>query len=201
MKKIIITASIIFFFAASVNAQKQMFGIGWQINFPQNTDYLTKTSFAGGRLEYRHFLKYKNVTVGGGMDWSTYEQYLPRQTFTKPDGSAITSDYVAQIYQLPLYVNAHFYMEAGKHFQPFAGIALGGQYLEQSLYYNVYVTDDNNWGFVARPELGTIVKIDQHQDWGFIVSAQYSYSTNKTDLLNSNSFKNFGIGVGVVFEH
>jgi hypothetical protein len=200
MKKIMITLSLVFLITISVFAQKQLFGIGWQINFPNNNNYLSKTSFAGGKFEYRHFLKHKNVSWGLAGDWSTYEQFLPRQTFTKPDGSAITGDYVAQVYQLPLTATAHFYLEAGKHFQPYAGIALGGQYVEQSLYYNVYVSDDNNWGFVARPELGTIIKIDQHKEWGLMVSTYYSYSTNKNDLLKSDSFKNFGVGLGIVFE-
>ena len=82
--------------------------------------------------------------------------------------------------------------------EPYIGVALGGQYMEQSLYYNVYVSDDNNWGFVARPELGLIIN-PQHKGWGFLVGAYYSYATNKTDLINSNSFTNFGINLGVVF--
>src|SRR5690349_10323962 len=135
MKKIIIT-SIIFLFASSGFAQKNLFAVGWEINFPTNTNYLTKTSYSGGKLDYRHFFKEK------------------------------------------------------KMLKPFVGIALGGQYLQQSLYYNVYVTDDDNWGFVARPEVGVFIKPNEYKEWGFLVAANYSYSTNKTDLIDNNSFKN-----------
>ena len=200
MKKIIIT-SIIFLFASSGFAQKNLFAVGWEINFPTNTNYLTKTSYSGGKLDYRHFFK-KNVSAGLSLNWSTYEQYLPRQTFVKPDGnSAVTTDFVAQIYQLPITATVHYYFKEKKMLKPFVGIALGGQYLQQSLYYNVYVTDDDNWGFVARPEVGVFIKPNEYKEWGFLVAANYSYSTNKTDLIDNNSFKNFSITIGVGFWH
>jgi opacity protein-like surface antigen len=201
MKKIIITPSLILLFAVTAIAQKQFAAVAWEINFPNNNDYLDKTSFSGGKIEYRHFLKNKHISAGLAMDWSTYEQYLPRQTFQKPDGtSAVTSDFVAQAYQLPFTATVHYYFEGTKLLKPYVGVGLGGQYLQQSLYYNVYVSDDDNWGFVARPELGVIIKTQEtFKGWGFLVGAHYSYSTNKTDLLNNDSFKNIGVNVGIIF--
>jgi outer membrane protein W len=198
MKKLIITA-IIFLFAASGYAQTNLFAIGWEINFPSNTDYISKTSYAGGKIDYRHFFK-KNISAGLALNWATYEEYLPRQTFVKPDGnSAVTSDFVAQSYQLPITATVHYYFKESKRLKPYAGIALGGQYLQQSLYYNVYVSDDDNWGFVARPEVGVIIKPNEYKEWGILVAANYSYATNTTDLLDLNSFKNFGITLGIGF--
>jgi len=200
MKKIIIT-SLLFVFTATAFAQKNLFGIGWEINFPNNTDYINKTSLSGGKIEYRHFFK-KNFSAGLALNWATYEEYLPRQTFVKPDGnSAVTSDFVAQSYQLPITATAHYYFKETKMLKPYVGIALGGQYLQQSLYYNVYVSDDDSWGFVARPEVGVFIKPNQFKEWGFLIAANYSYATNKTELLDLNSFKNFGITIGIGFWH
>ncbi len=197
MKKIIIT-SLLFLFATALIAQKDLMGITWNINFPTNNDYLNKTSFAGGKIEYRHFLHEKNMSVGLALDWSTYEQHIPRQTLEKPDGNgAVTSDFIAQVYQVPFTATFHYYFEERKRFQPYLGIALGAQYLEQDLYYNVYVNEENNWGFVARPEFGFIAKT--HSGWGLVLGANYSYATNKTDLINSNSFKNWGVNIGIMF--
>jgi outer membrane protein W len=198
MKKIII-ASIIFLSAASGYAQQDFIAGGWEINFPNNSNYLTKTSFAGGKIDYRHFIK-KNFSLGLAINWATYEQYIPRQTFVKPDGnSAVTSDYVAQSYQLPFTVTAHYYFKETKLLKPYAGVAMGGQYLGQSLYYNVYESDNYNWGFVVRPELGVIIKPSDYEKWGILVAVNYSYATNKTDLLNLKSFQNFGITIGVAY--
>jgi len=201
MKKLIITASLIFLLTAAGFAQKNMFGIGWEINSPSNNGYLTKTSFAGGKVEYRHLLKGKNLSLGVAMSWATYDQHIPRQTFQSSDGnSAVTSDFVAQVYQLPIVATAHYYFgENNKMLRPFLGIALGGQYMEQSLYYNVYVSEDKNWGFVARPELGAILKPKSANNWGILAAVNYSYATNTTDAINKNSFNNLGFTLGLAF--
>ena len=197
MKKLLLLLLIILAYPAKQFAQKNMFAINWQINFPNNNDYLTETSYSGGKLDYRYFIK-KNLSIGLALDWTTYEEFIPRRTFEKPDGnSAITTDFIAQAYQVPITANIHYYFSEGKRFKPFAGLALGGQYLEQTLYYNVYASDDDNWGFVVRPELGTVIKMSE--TFGFMAGAHYSYSTNKTELLNKNNFSNFGFDIGVVF--
>ena len=200
MKKIIIVL-ILFVFATATMAQRQFGAVTWNVNFPTNSDYLTKTSYSGGRVEYRRFLKKnENISIGLALDWATYEQYIPRQTFQKPDGSgAVTGDFVAQAYQVPFMATVHYYFKGGKMVKPYAGIGLGAQYLEQELYYNVYVSDNDNWGFAARPELGALIYPEGHHGWGFLVGAYYGYSTNKTELLDRNSFTNFGLNIGVIF--
>jgi len=204
MKKISIFLPLLFLIAVKGYTQgytqKNFFAVAWEINVPNNTDYLSKTSYSGGKLDYRYFFKH-NMSAGIALNWATYEEHLPRQTFTKPDGnSAVTSDFIAQAYQIPITATFHYYFEESKLFKPYIGVALGGQNLEQSLYYNVYVSEDNNWGFVARPELGTIINLSQHnKSVGLLVAANYSFATNKTELLNKDSFKNFGISIGVAF--
>ena len=191
---------MLFVFATATMAQVQFGSITWNVNFPTNSNYLTKTSYSGGRIEYRHYLKSKNMSAGLSFDWSTYEQYISRQTFQKPDGSAaVTGDFVAQAYQVPLMATFHYYFKAGKKVEPYVGIGLGAQYLEQSLYYNVYVSEDNNWGFAARPELGALIYPGDHRGWGLLVGAYYGYGSNKTDLIDKSSFTNFGLNIGVVF--
>ena len=203
MKKIIIIAIFFVMASAVVNAQSQFGAISWNVNFPTTTDYLSKTSFSGGRIEYRYFPKFKNFSLGLAMDWSTYEEYLPRQTFQKPDGSAaVTSDFVSQVYQVPIALTAHYYFETkNKMLKPYVGLGLGAQYLDQELYYNVYVSENENWGFLARPELGVLIYPQGQHNWGFMVGAYYSYASNKTELLDLNSFTNFGVNIGFLFGH
>jgi opacity protein-like surface antigen len=198
MKRIIIMLAL-FLSTTAVFSQMNMLAVAWDINFPSNNGYLTKTSYAGGKIDYRHVLKHKNISIGLSLDWASYEQYLPKQTFEKPDGNgAVTSDFVAQVYQVPFVATMHYYFTESKRLKPFAGIGLGASYMEQSLFYNVYESDENNWGFIARPELGAIVKF-KDSGWGLLVGANYSIATNKTESINRDSFNSFGINLGFVF--
>ena len=200
MKKFIIAFLIIALFSVPGFSQRNLFGLGWEVNFPNNNGYLTKTSYSGGKVEYRHFIQHKNLSLGLAINWCTYEQHIPRQTFVSEDGnSALTSDFVAQVYQVPMTATVHYYFSESKMLKPYAGVALGAQYLEQSLYYNVYISDDNNWGFVARPELGAIFKPKNSRNWGIMLAANYSFATNDNGVLNNSSFKNFGLTLGAAF--
>jgi len=54
-------------------------------------------------------------------------------------------------------IDGFYYLEGGATFQPYVGIGLGAQYSSQSIYYNIFVTEDKNWGFIARPQIGTLI--------------------------------------------
>jgi hypothetical protein len=56
-------------------------------------------------------------------------------------------------------------------------------------------------GVCCKTGSGVFIKPNQFKEWGFLVAANYSYATNKTELLDLNSFKNFGITIGVGFWH
>ena len=199
MKKIFLIIVLFATYTTVCGQASSLFGISWEANFPSNGNYITKSSYRGGKFEYRHLFK-KNWSVGLAVNWATYEQYFNRQTFNDESGNnAVTGDFLAQTYQIPITATVHYYFQGGKMIKPYAGLGIGGQSLVQSLYYNVYVSEDNNWGFVMRPEAGILISPDQFGYWGFIVGASYSYATNKTDLVGNTSFKNFGVNIGVVF--
>ena len=199
MKKIFLQVCFSLLMAGSAVSQDHLFGISWEMNFPTNSDYLDEPSFAGGKFEYRYFVK-KNFSIGMAVNWASYEQKVPRQTFEKPDGnSAVTSDFVAIAYQVPITATAHYYFNKMKFIEPYVGIAMGAQSLVQDLYYNVYISSNSSWGFVVRPEVGVIIKPDSFNGWGFLVNAGYSYATNETEAINRNNFSNVGVGLGVVF--
>jgi hypothetical protein len=198
MKKICITTALLLIFTAMGFAQRDAFGIYWEVNFPNNGNYLTKTSWAGGKMEYRHFLK-KDLSVGLAMNWSSYSQYFTRQTYEKADGNAaVTSDFVAHVYTLPITATIHHYFARKGNILPYVGGGIGAQYMDQRLFYNVYETSDYNWGFVVRPEAGIYVSPPGF-DAGFLLALNYSFATNENGITKKNKFQNFGITIGVAF--
>jgi len=199
MRKICLTAALLISLIGSGFAQsKHMFGVFYKVTTPSG-DYLTKTSWAGGELEYRYFPN-NQLSVGGNLSWASFSQYFPRQTYVKDDGNtALTSDFVAHAYTLPITATAHYYFAQKKRIRPYAGIALGGQYMDQRLYYNVYESDDYNWGFVARPEFGVLIG-DPHSLTPIVFAIDWSYSSNKNGITQKSSFNTFGVKLGIMLQ-
>ncbi len=200
MRKLIILAGVIACLNITAKAQndwflKNMMTLNWQIATPVNSNYLTKTSFAGGRFEFRHFVK-KNLSVGADIDWNSFEQYIAPTVYEKPDGSqAMYTDMVRQVYNLPLAANVHYYFDGGAKVKPYIGIGLGGQYSEQSAYYNIFVSESNNWGFVVRPEVGALFRLGNYA--GLHANVGYNYATNKNEDFNINSLKHVYYSIGM----
>ncbi len=172
------------------------FLIGYEVAFPGG-DFLTKTSWVGGRIEYRRMIN-NNLSVGFGGSWNSFEQYVPKTTYQKPDGTgAVTTDLVKEIYTVPLTLSAHYYWDRKNPLVPYAGLGLGAQYSDQTLYYNIFASDDNNWGFVVRPEIGAIYSFSDEA--GLFLSAAYNYATNKNDAVDINSLHHIAVTIGFIF--
>jgi len=198
--KIIFIICVALISCTVTNAQwaHNLFGISWEIGIPvSNNDFLKKTSMEGGKIEYRHKIK-ENLTVGGFLNWRSYYEYFPTATYENPEKTqAVTTDMYRYIYNLPMGANVHYYFKAGDMFKPFAGLGIGAQYSEQSMYYNIFLAEDKNWGFLLRPELGTIIKFQEQ--WGALIGATYSWSTNKNDRLGIKSLGDVNFQIGLVF--
>ncbi len=134
--------------ARSYNKQlNNVVGLSWEIAVPTNSNFLTATSLAGGKVEYRKFLPGKPVSFGVSLGWNSYEQYIPTQTITYDNGTkAITTDMDRNIYTVPVAALGHYYFNYGKTVMPFVGLGIGAQYSEQTIYYNIFESDDYNWG-------------------------------------------------------
>lgn len=174
-----------------------LFGLSWEIAIPTNNDFLDKTSFAGGKAEYRYFLPKVPVSFGLAVSWNSYEQYIPTQTiYYKNNNSAITTDMDRVIYTVPIVATAHYYFNYGKKVMPYAGVGIGTQYAEQRIYYNIFEDDSYGWGFVVRPEIGALIR-PNGGNWGILLGASYQYATNKNDLFQIDNLKSFNFNIGL----
>ncbi len=197
MKKLLIILGAIIA-TTPVIAQEEddniLFG-SWEMGY-STSSYLKDYSFAGGRFDYRHFIS-DNISIGLGMSWNTYEEYRDAETYTSKDGNtAIHSDILKTVYQLPITASAHYYFtKENKLIVPFIGINMGAQYSEQNAYINIFQFYDENWGFVARPELG--LYIDTEGSVLPYFSVGYNMSTNKNADFNVTSFEHFTFNIGL----
>lgn len=176
---------------------RDMFILNWEIAIPTNSDVLSKTSFTNGRVEYRHLIT-NQFAWGISLAWNSFDEKVDQQLYENEDGSsAVFTDLVRQVYQVPFSANGYYYFSSSDTVRPYAGIGLGANYAEQEAYFNVFVVRDSNWGFYARPELG--IQYFLNSGFGLIGYVSYNYATNSSDFFQVNNLSHVGIGLGATW--
>lgn len=176
---------------------RDMFIINWEIAIPTSSDYLSKTSFTNGRIEYRHLIT-NQFAWGVSLGWNSFDEKVGQQLYENEDGSsAVFTDVVRQVYEVPFSVNGYYYFGSSDTFRPYAGLGLGANYAEQEAFFNVFVVRDSNWGFYARPELG--IQYFLNSGFGLIGYVSYNYATNSSDFFPVDSLSHVGIGIGATW--
>ncbi len=203
MKKIIVILLLSVFFGTASMAQSSRTGISefyfnWQPGFPTGNDFLSNFSARGFNFGYNHYIK-DDLAVGIEFAWNNFYQYQPKKTYQFSDGAA-TTDLYKYIYTAPITVNVTHYFKGGEHITPYVRLGLGAQYSEQNLYYNVYETTNENWGFVAIPEVGAQIRFNKYNPWSLNIGARYSFSTNSHSDFGINNLKTLNFLLGFSFD-
>lgn len=180
------------------STQDDIMSLSWEIAFPTNNNYLTKTSFAGGRFEYRKMIK-PTFSVGLAVSWNSFDQYFGTNTYQTANGAqAVTTDMVRQIYTVPITATAHYYPQtSNKILKPFFGLGVGTEYAEQNSYFNIYALTSNNWGFVVRPEIGTLITFNHY--WSGLITGSYNYATNKNNAYKISGLSQWALNIGIAW--
>jgi outer membrane protein W len=198
MKKIVIILAI-FLTGSTVMAQKNtanLFGVSWEVAFPGG-DFVSEPSYLGGKLEYRHFFSDK-FAAGVSLAWNNFDEYVNKTTYENEDQTqAVTTDMERFVFNMPMTIDFFYHFKAGTKFSPYLGLGVGAQYSSQEAYYNIYFSEENNWGFVARPQIGTLFSLQPASPTRFILAAGYNYSTNKNESFNIDNQQHFWISIGI----
>ena len=203
MKKIIyiLTAAAVLMLI-SVQADAQMgkrhyVNGGWQFNATLKNDVAQSAQGYGAYIESGYYLT-PMVAIGGFASFNSNNDYVPKQTYTFDDKSALTTDLNRSIYQVPFgsTVRVRFLRDV---FQPYIEAKIGSEYSTQSTYMSTFVSRDSNWGFYISPEIGMTVYPFHKDDFGFQIAAYYSYSTNQSSSYNLKGINNLGFKLGIAF--
>lgn len=184
--------------SASAQFYDKMFFVGWNVNTPLvNKDFVGKSSTRGARVGYRERIAEK-IAIGVDVTWATFDDYIPRQTYTSPSG-AITTDYTNYSNNYGLMFATDYYFFAEKNVMPYVGLGAGVAYNNYRAYYNVYQVGDNAFGFLARPQAGVWLKFNERRNWAFNAGVHFDFSTAKSKDFGYNNFMNAGFQLGLVF--
>jgi hypothetical protein len=173
-----------------------LYSFAWDITVPlNNKDFISRTSTYGAKVEGRYFIN-PHFSVGGEINWSSLYEYTPQATYSF-DQLAVTTDLYRYMYNLPFAVNAHYYLSTDQMIMPYAGLALGGMYSEQEIYFNIYSLQDNSWSFLVRPEAGALIKFGHDSQAAALIGVRYSYASGERTEFNISKIKTLSFQLGI----
>ena len=203
MKKfiyILAVAVAMLLFAGTANAQmgkREYINAGWQFNGTVGNSFVKNASGYGAYIEGGYYLT-PMFAVGGFASFNTNNQYIPKQTYTFDDKSALTTDLDRSLYQVPFGMTMR-YRFLRSEIQPYIEAKIGTEYSVQSTYMSTFVSRSDNWGFYMSPEVGMTFFPFQKTDFGFQVAVYYSFATNNNSSYDIKGLNNLGFKLGIAF--
>jgi hypothetical protein len=191
---------ILFLFAKAAQSQSfdKFFMVSLDMNKPiSNTDFIKDPTARGLKLGYRQLLN-EHFLVGVDLNTASYKGYAPRQTYASSNG-ALTTDFFRYAYVYGVTLAGDYLFFPDKKLQPYVGLGIGASYVDYTVYYNVYSSNDPNWGVLLRPEAGALLRIGKYSSWGIQGGVHFDFSTAKSTDFGYNNFSNVGVHVGIVF--
>lgn len=156
-------------------------------------DFIDEASFRGFNFDGRSMIN-ANFSVGGGIGWNVFNKSYSRSTY-EFNGGALTGKKWDYFFQMPLYINAHYYFTHSGPVQPRIGIATGGYYTEYEVQMGSFAVVDKQWKFGFTPELEIYVPFSN--SFGISVSGKYNYIFYNDN--NINGLQNFSLDIGFTF--
>ncbi|MBQ3246245.1 MAG: outer membrane beta-barrel protein [Bacteroidales bacterium] len=177
--------------------KKYYVNAGWQFNGTVGNSFVKSAQGYGAYIEGGYYIT-PMFAVGGFASFNTNNDYIPKQTYTFSDNSALTTDLDRSIYQVPF----GFTMRTRflrNEFQPYLGTKVGAEFSTQSTYMSTFVNRHDNWGFYMSPELGFTYFPFEKTDFGFQFAVYYSFCTNKNKSYDIKGINNLGFKLGIAF--
>lgn len=203
MKKfiyILVAAAALVAFAGTADAQmgkREYINLGWQFNGTVGNSFVETASGYGAYIEGGYYIT-PMFALGGFASFNTNNDYIPKQTYTFKDQSALTTDVDRSIYQVPFGLTMRTRFMRGE-LQPYLGTKIGAEFSTQSTYMSTFVNRHDNWGFYMSPEIGLTYFPFEKNDVGFQFAVYYSFCTNKNTDYDLKGIKNLGFKLGVAF--
>jgi outer membrane protein len=180
-----------------MSAQSNKTHLYYNMGFPMgNTkDFISKASFRGMGFEYQYLFN-NNFALGGVLQWSTFYQDEPRQTYVKDNG-AINGIKYKYINTVPLYITGTYYLASDDaSIRPYVGLGVGTYWLEQRTDMGLFTDIYNSWHFGLIPKAGVLIPISYSTS--IYLGVDYNIAFKNSDL-DQQSW--IGLSVGFDFDY
>ena len=176
------------------------FNIDWQFNAPVCTDFANVASGWGLNFEGGYYVAPK-LALGLYGSFHTNNEYVEAQVLQLSSSSALYTDQIQRIFQVPFGALLKYRFIEGSMFEPYVTAKIGANYVRMSSLNNVLDFYDETWGFNVQPEVGVSIFPSSSNRTGIHLALYYSYSTNQSKCLiyTLNGLNNIGFNLGVTF--
>jgi outer membrane protein W len=101
---------------------------------------------------------------------------------------------------IPWEVGTYYYFTPTGIADPYVGLTLGGDYMEEHILIQEYDIYKTQWGFIMSPAVGVLIKFGRYSHLGANVSARYWFNTNSFSFTSNKTYDlmqglNFNIGL------
>lgn len=189
----VLTANI----ASAQMGKREYINGGWQFNGTIGNSFVESASGYGAYIEGGYFIT-PMFAIGGFASFNTNNEYVPKQTYTFDDKSALTTDLDRSLYQVPFGMTMRLRFMRSE-IQPYVQAKIGTEYSAQSTYMSTFVSRTDNWGFYMSPEVGMTFFPFQKTDFGFQLAVYYSFATNQNKSYDIKGLNNLGFKLGIAF--
>jgi hypothetical protein len=176
--RLLLACLLVLLAAGPARADGSAFGLAWGVSLPTGDtgDYVSKVSFRGASVEYRHYYR-PDATWGLNVGWNVFNE--------RTDETLVLGD-VAATGRIWRYVNAvPIYAQWATTFSTdrrasrfFAGLNAGTIWIERRTDMGLWRLDDKTWHPALAPEVGVHLPYDSIL--GF-VSLRYHYAFKAGD--------------------
>lgn len=192
MKKIALALLVVFSFGAQ--AQDYFWALTWDHSLPvgSTADEINNYSVRGIGLDNR-WVYNERYSLGFYAGWHT--MYEAKENITEITENGNTSFYGNQyryINSIPLAVNAHYYFNPNDKVSVYAGVGLGGTWLNYRKELNLWAIVDKGWRFGWYPEVG--IRVPVNRTTKLLAAAKYQNATGRKDG-PAFSYLNFNFGL------
>ena len=176
------------------------FNIDWQFNAPVCTDFANVASGWGLNFEGGYYVAPK-LALGLYGSFHTNNEYVEAQVLQLSSSSALYTDQIQRIFQVPFGALLKCRFIEDSMFEPYVTAKIGANYVRMSSVNNVLDFYDETWGCNIQPEVGVSIFPSSHNRTGIHLALYYSYSTNQGKCLiyTLEGLNNIGFNLGVTF--
>jgi opacity protein-like surface antigen len=191
MKKIIIALLVVFSFGAQ--AQDYFWSLTWDHSLPMGStaDKIGAYSVRGIGIDNRWVYNEK-YSLGLYMGWHTMYEAKENETTIVNENTSVYGNSYRYINSIPLALNAHYYFNPHDKVSFFAGVGVGGTWLNYRNEVNLWAIVDKGWRFGWYPEVGVHVPLNRTTK--LMAAAKYQNATARKGG-DAYSYLNFNFGL------